>query len=996
MITRPWSWKFGMSKLGMWKLGIAFFAATSVWAATFGTVVSIGGHASDIALDEGRGVLYVANFTGNTIDVISLAGNSIRNTIAVAPQPSSIAMSPNGRYLLVAHFGNFAPPAPSTNSLTLIDLNSNGKQTFALNNTPLGVAFGIDNKAFVVTSGDFRLFDPGTGSFQPIDTIAGSVAKTLPQAPATFPQTIKTASISASGDALHIYGFGDGVVFQYDVQSQKVAVLSGTLPPGPRVASINQDGSVWMASWYMVNGRSGRFIDQMPTIAGQFDIGSSAFDTPRGRIYAQIPENGSSPNSPPLLKILSSDNLALIDTIQLPENMTGRSILSSDGSKLYTVSDSGVLILPVGALDTQPKLVASQSDLVFRGNLCVQTPGTQSVTITDPSGGSTAFKITPAASGVLVSPTSGVTPATIRVTVDPNAFQNQKGSLVVPLRLSSARAINVPRDIRVIINSRDADQRGSFFNVPGNLTDVLADPARDRFYITRKDTNELLVFDANTYTLITRLRTRNTPVKMAITADARYLLVANFDSQLVSVFDLESLQESTPIQLNGFIAHSLAISQNAILAAGRDFQTKGKIVRLDLASRTSTQPDNLGIYKNDVSLTTALISSPDGSTILIAEADGNLMVYNAQEDTFSVSRKDTTSLAGAIAASNSGQYVVGNTLYNSSLVPLTRFETASGLSSGFSFIDQSAVRINAPSASTPGVIQRVNLQTGNTTRATRTIEAPVLGSTDFPFTRTLAPLSNRAGIVVLTTSGFTVLPWDYDSASAPPRIDRVVNAADFTKPIAPGGLITVFGGNMSPLSLKSLTSPVATSLADSCLQVNGISVPVLFVSPSQVNAQLPNIDGSTTIRLNTGSGSSDNFNLTISPTAPSIFRIATASNDSTPAIVRADNNQLTTFSNPVRHGDVLTIYLTGLGRTAPEVPIGNAAPSDQLSNAVVQPVVTLGGIRAEVQFAGLTPESVGLYQINIRVAGTVPAGDSVPLEITQGSGSTAVTVRVVE
>jgi uncharacterized protein (TIGR03437 family) len=163
-----------------------------------------------------------------------------------------------------------------------------------------------------------------------------------------------------------------------------------------------------------------------------------------------------------------------------------------------------------------------------------------------------------------------------------------------------------------------------------------------------------------------------------------------------------------------------------------------------------------------------------------------------------------------------------------------------------------------------------------------------------------------------------------------------------------------------------------------------------------VNAQLPNIDGSTTIRLNTGSGSSDNFNLTISPTAPSIFRIATASNDSMPAIVRADNNQLTTFSNPVHRGDVLTIYVTGLGRTAPEVPIGNAAPSDQLSNAVVQPVVTLGGVRAEVQFAGLTPDSVGLYQINIRVAGTVPAGDSVPLEITQGSGSTAVTVRVVE
>jgi len=53
-------------------------AATPSVAATFGTVVSIGGHASDIALDESRGLLYIANFTANRIEVMSLADRSIR------------------------------------------------------------------------------------------------------------------------------------------------------------------------------------------------------------------------------------------------------------------------------------------------------------------------------------------------------------------------------------------------------------------------------------------------------------------------------------------------------------------------------------------------------------------------------------------------------------------------------------------------------------------------------------------------------------------------------------------------------------------------------------------------------------------------------------------------------------------------------------------------------------------------------------------------------
>src|SRR5205823_185933 len=123
--------------------------------------VVIGGEASDLALDEGRGVLYIANFTANRIDVMSLATNRVTTSINVPSQPGSISMSPNGHWLVVAHYGNNAAPASPTNALTLIDLTANNaKQTFALSAVPLGVAFGADNRALVVTTLEYILFDP--------------------------------------------------------------------------------------------------------------------------------------------------------------------------------------------------------------------------------------------------------------------------------------------------------------------------------------------------------------------------------------------------------------------------------------------------------------------------------------------------------------------------------------------------------------------------------------------------------------------------------------------------------------------------------------------------------------------------------------------------------------------------------------------------------------------------------------------------------------------
>src|SRR5580693_2401270 len=380
-----------LSKSYWWKSTLVAAFAAAAWGGTFGTVVSIGGTASGVALDEPRGVLYIANFTANRIDVMSLSNYTIQTSINVAAQPSSLAVSPDDHFLVITHFGNATPPASSTNLVTVIDLTTSGKQTFALGSPPLGVAFGIDGQALVVTTTDFELLDPSSGNVQELGTIAGVVANTLPQPPASFPPNIVAATVGASADGTVIYGFSDTLLFRYDVATQTLSsgLYTSTPTLGPRAISVSQNGSYFTAGWTLKDNTFYN-ISQFANVSGALNVGTTAIDSAHNVIYAQIPPPGTTLPSP-TLQVVASDNLTVLNTINLPENFAGNSVLSGDGSMLYGVSDSGVMVLPVGALKQAPQVQATQQDLVFRGNFCNRNVATQTLTIVDPSGGNTPF-----------------------------------------------------------------------------------------------------------------------------------------------------------------------------------------------------------------------------------------------------------------------------------------------------------------------------------------------------------------------------------------------------------------------------------------------------------------------------------------------------------------------------------------------------------------------------------------------------------------------------
>ena len=278
------------------------------------------------------------------------SNNAIQTSINVAAQPSSLALSPDDHYLVVTHFGNAAPPASSSNAVTVIDLTTTGKQTFALGSPPLGVAFGIDGLALVVTTTDFLLLDPVSGTTQELDTIAGVVAKTLPAASRQFPAEHRRRLGRRFGRR-HRSSMDSATRCCSATMSPRKRITSGlyTSSPtlGPRAISVSQDGSYFTAGWTLKD-RQFYNISQFPNVSGALNVGTTAIDSAHKLIYSQIPPPGTLPA--PTMQIVDSDNLTVRNTINLPENFAGKSVLSSDGSTMYGVSDSGVMVLPVGAL----------------------------------------------------------------------------------------------------------------------------------------------------------------------------------------------------------------------------------------------------------------------------------------------------------------------------------------------------------------------------------------------------------------------------------------------------------------------------------------------------------------------------------------------------------------------------------------------------------------------------------------------------------------------
>jgi uncharacterized protein (TIGR03437 family) len=253
----------------------------------------------------------------------------------------------------------------------------------------------------------------------------------------------------------------------------------------------------------------------------------------------------------------------------------------------------------------------------------------------------------------------------------------------------------------------------------------------------------------------------------------------------------------------------------------------------------------------------------------------------------------------------------------------------------------------------------------------------------------------QARLLVVVITALPAL-WGQSPAFTP---SAVVNAASYSQPLAVGGLATIFGRNLSPSTLQAPALPVPTELGGVRVLVNGAPSPVLYVSPSQVNFQIPfrTTTPEVTIQVVTAHGSSPAVQVPLSRAAPALFTRSGGRCGAAAAVnqrVDGSSSVLTERASALPGGYV-SVFGTGFGDVFFPPALGEPA-GPQLSIHYHQAVVVFGqGSKAvslpATLYTGLAPGFVGLTQVVFSVPENAPEGCRVPLAIQQAFHDAPVT-----
>jgi uncharacterized protein (TIGR03437 family) len=240
----------------------------------------------------------------------------------------------------------------------------------------------------------------------------------------------------------------------------------------------------------------------------------------------------------------------------------------------------------------------------------------------------------------------------------------------------------------------------------------------------------------------------------------------------------------------------------------------------------------------------------------------------------------------------------------------------------------------------------------------------------------------------------------YTSGAQIPSFSGVVNPASNVPPgfpnggIAQGSIFVIYGGNLGPASLaeaSGLPLPTTAGLAGTSIKVTvggtTVDAPMVYTSAGQVAAVLPSTTpvGTGTLQL-TYNGLSGTTPITVVPTNYGISTVNTSG--SGPAVVTFANYSPVSTTNTTKPGDTLIIWGTGLGALPPGSSDASAAAGPLAAAPTLQ--VFVGGVAAQVLYAGRTPGAVGLDQINFVVPANAPMGCSVSI-VVQTTSPQAVT-----
>ncbi len=222
-----------------------------------------------------------------------------------------------------------------------------------------------------------------------------------------------------------------------------------------------------------------------------------------------------------------------------------------------------------------------------------------------------------------------------------------------------------------------------------------------------------------------------------------------------------------------------------------------------------------------------------------------------------------------------------------------------------------------------------------------------------------------------------------DPQTSAPRINvgGVVHAVNPTLRLSAGGLASLFGLRLAPgtQAAEFVDGKLPRELLGVEVRVydpNGSVIyraPLLYVSPEQINFQMPfevAALGSVRITVSVNGVESPPEGVTLVPSGPGLFVLMGGR-----AAVLNQDFSLNTPAQPAARGSIVMAFLTGAGPANPAIESGAAAAADPVSFVALPASATIGGVEARVIAVVMAAGYVGLVQANIEIPAGLQPGE---------------------
>jgi uncharacterized protein (TIGR03437 family) len=279
--------------------------------------------------------------------------------------------------------------------------------------------------------------------------------------------------------------------------------------------------------------------------------------------------------------------------------------------------------------------------------------------------------------------------------------------------------------------------------------------------------------------------------------------------------------------------------------------------------------------------------------------------------------------------------------------------------------------------------------------------------------------NTQVTVSAVANPGFTFVRWNgaltgtYPSGvvtmAAPQSVVALMNKIPYIAPagvqnaaastpssrVAPGSIIAIYGQTLAPSLEIGPVNPLAQSLAGVTVTVNDMILPLLFVSPGQINAQVPweLADGNYTINIQSQGQPDITTTFTVARNAPGLFTQTV--NSQSYAIAFHEDGSLITPSSPAKTGETISVLGTGLGPFNGQAIDGffPADPPPALSDSVH---ITAGNQHPSTVWAGAAPGYTGLALTKFQVPSAASAGATMPITINVNGVKSNVVMLPVE